>query len=794
MEQGASSLSILGHRVERREDPPFLTGEARYVADLDADGALHAVFVRSMVAHGLLRSVDTSEALAAGGVVGVFTAEDLDLPDLPEWPRPDAAARPELGRPCLARERVRFVGEAIAVVVAETLAEAVDAQELVVIDIEELPAVLDPLEASAEDAPVLFPSFGSNVVLEAPPSDDGDVLEGAEAVVRARFTNQRVAPVPMEPNGALVRPLPDGGLECFVSCQAPFAVRAGIARALGKDESEIWVRVPAVGGGFGAKGGVYPEQIVVAAVADRLGRPVSYVETRSENLLAMSHGRGQRQEVAIGARRDGTIVGLEARTVTEMGAYCWRGTIPFSTSRLMATGVYRIPRLKLTSLGVVTNTSPTGPYRGAGRPEAAAMLERVIELLAAELGMDSIELRRRNFIRPDEFPYRTLTGASYDSGEYEGALDAVLEHAGYTELRAEQASRRSSGDTRQLGIGISTFVEISGSGPEYGGVAVEPDGTVVVTSGSSPHGQGHETTLTQLVSGLFHLPAERVRVVHSDTRAVPHGVGTFGSRSGQLAGNAVHNAGRTVLERAREAAADLLEAAAADVVQGEDGAFFVAGVPARPVSLAEIAASVPGELAAGGDFSQQDGTYPIRGAPRRGRGRHRDRTHAAAPPRGRRRLRRGHQPDHRRRPGARRPRPRDRPGPLRGGPVRRGRQPAHDEPGRLRDPDGGGAPELRGPRDRDALAEEPPRDERDRRVRHGRLCRRRAERRPRRPCALRGAPPRHAAHAREDLAGARGGAPFLRPLRLRPSVPSCGPAAVVPSRCCSRRAVRERRP
>ena len=608
----ASTVSILGHRVDRREDPPLLRGTASFVADLGGEGVLSAAFVRSTVAHGRISLVDVSEALEAPGVVAAFTADDLGLADLPEWPRPDGPPRPELARPCLARDRVRFVGEAIAVVVAETEAEAVDAIEHVVVEVAELPAVVDPLAALEPGAPLLFPGIGSNVALSTVLGGGEDVLEGADVVVRARFVNQRVAPVPMEPNGALVWPLPDGTLECVVSCQAPFGVRNAIASSLGKQPADVWVHAPAVGGGFGAKGGAYPEHVVVAAVAERLGRPVRYIETRSENLLSMTHGRGQVQQIALGARRDGTIVGLEAHTVTEMGAYCWRGAISLATSSLMATGAYRVPRLSLTALGVVTNTSPVGPYRGAGRPEAAAMLERAIELLAEELAMDSLEVRRRNFLRPEEFPYRTLTGASYDSGDYERALDAVLEHAGYAAVLEEQAARRASGSPRQLGIGISTFVEVSGTGPEYGGVSVAPDGTVVVTTGASPHGQGHETTFTQLVSGLFHVPAERVRIVHSDTRAVPHGIGTFGSRSGQLAGSAVHRAATVVLERARRAAADLLEAAVGDIVVGDDGRFFVAGVPARSVTLAEVAAAGgAGELEADGDFAQEEGTYPF---------------------------------------------------------------------------------------------------------------------------------------------------------------------------------------
>ena len=611
----SSTVSVLGHRVERREDPALLTGAAGFMADVVVPGMLHAAFVRSYAAHGVLRDVDLTEAKERPGVVAAYVAADLGLPDIPEWPRAEGPPRPELARPCLARDRVRYVGEPVAVVVARTAADAADAVEQVVVDIEPLPAVVDPMAAMEPGAPVLFEAFGSNVVLELHPDDpfpgERGALEGAEVVARARFVNNRVAPVPMEPNGILAQPAPDGRLDCLVSCQAPFAVRAGIARALGRDEASVRVHTPAVGGGFGAKGGVYPEHLVIAAVADRLGAPVRHVETRSENLVAMSHGRGQVQEIALGARRDGTVVGLEARTVTDVGAYCWRGAIPFRTARLMATGPYRIPRLSLTSLGVVTTTTPIGPYRGAGRPEAAAMLERAMDLLADELGMDPVEVRRRNLLRPDELPIRTHTGAHYDSGDYARALDHVLELAGLDDLRAEQAARRAARGPRQLGVGVSTFVEISGAGAEYGAVALQADGTVVLATGASPHGQGHETTLAQVVSDVFDVPMTQVVVVHSDTDRVARGTGTFGSRTGQLAGSAAHRAAEAVVELARRRAADLLEAAPEDVV-AVPGGLSVAGVPARGLTWGELAAAAPsGELRAEDDFAQEHGTYPF---------------------------------------------------------------------------------------------------------------------------------------------------------------------------------------
>jgi carbon-monoxide dehydrogenase large subunit len=402
------SVSVLGHAVSRREDPALLRGEARFVADLAAEGGLHAHFVRSTAAHALLLEVDATEAVGTPGLVGVWTADDLDLPGLGELPPPPDGQRDHLRRPCLTTDRVRFVGEAVAVVVAETAAAAVDAAELVTVELSDLPAVVDPLAALELGVPVLFPEHGCNLVVDLPGTDPG-ALEGADVVVRERFVNQRVAPAPLEPGAALAVPR-DDNLELWVSTQAPFAVRGAVCAALGLPPGSVRVVAPAVGGGFGAKGGAYPEHVVVAALARRLGRPVRWVETRSENLVAMIHGRGQVQDVELGARADGTIVGLRLRTVTNVGAYAWGGGIAVTTSRTMASGPSRIPRVDAHAQGVVTTTTPAGPYRGAGRPEAAALLERAVDLLAAELGADPVELRQRNLLRPDELPYDTPTG------------------------------------------------------------------------------------------------------------------------------------------------------------------------------------------------------------------------------------------------------------------------------------------------------------------------------------------------------------------------------------------------
>jgi aerobic carbon-monoxide dehydrogenase large subunit len=603
-----SGTTILGHSIDRREDPGLLTGETPFLADLDPTGHLHAVFVRSTVAHGLLTAVDTTEAEAAPGVVGVVTGADLDLPPARAFGR-----EPELARPLLATERVRYVGEPVAVVVAESLAAAVDAAEGVIVEIDPLPAVIDVLDALSDDAPLLFPEHGSNVVLDLPPEGDADPFAEADVVVRAELRHNRVAPVTMENNGVVAKPDGVDAIEVWVSTQSVFGVRNDIRHALGLDEANVRVRAAAIGGGFGAKGGVYPEQVVVAALAHRLQRPVRWNETRSENLTGMTHGRSSVHQLEVGARGDGTIVGVRVRVVADAGAYSARGVfIPFVTQR-MGSGTYRFPHVEVRPTVVLTNTTPTGPYRGAGRPEAAAMCERAIDLVADELGLDPVEVRRRNFIPPDAFPYTTPTGATYDSGHYEPALDLALERSGYADLRAEQARRRESGARTQLGVGVASYVEVSGQGSEFGSVTVEPDGTVTVVTGSVPHGQSHETVWAQIASSVLGVAVERIRVVHSDTALVDHGTGTFGSRSLQLAGSAVQRASTEVLDTARRVVADHLEANADDVAVLDDGRLGVVGTPSTALdweAVASLAADAGIELATALDFEQQ-ATYPF---------------------------------------------------------------------------------------------------------------------------------------------------------------------------------------
>ncbi|MGH2819311.1 MAG: xanthine dehydrogenase family protein molybdopterin-binding subunit [Actinomycetota bacterium] len=605
--------SILGHPVKRTEDPRFLTGEARYTEDLEGEGALHAVFVRATLAHATIQDIDVEAARGAPGVVDVFTAESLDLP-------PQKSSEEGFERPLLARDRVRFVGEPVAIVVGESRAQAVDAAEQVLVDYEPLPAVVDVVKALEEDAPLLFPDKGSNVAAESKVGDEPVDLSDAEVVVKQRMVNPRVAPVPLETNASLAVP-EDDRLILYTSCQAPFWVRRDVAKTLGMDRGDVDVVAPAVGGGFGAKIATYPEQILVAALARRLDRPVRFTETRTESMSAMSHGRSQVQDVEIGATREGRIVGLKVTVIGDMGAYPATGSELPPLTQLMLSGVYDIPRIESTALCVVTNTTPIAAYRGAGRPEACALVERSVDMLARELDMDPVELRRRNFIAKDDFPHSTPAGADYDSGDYGRALDEVLAHAGYEELRAEQLRRRESGGTRQLGIGISTYVEVTGLGSEFGAVEVHPDGRITARTGTSPHGQGHETAFAQLVAAKLNVPIDSVEVVHSDTRRLPHGSGTMGSRSLQTGGSALANAGDALVDKARHIAAHALEVGVEDVTTFEDGRIGVAGAPDRALEWAEVArlASEPDRLPEGfepglsgeDDFDPGANTFPF---------------------------------------------------------------------------------------------------------------------------------------------------------------------------------------
>jgi carbon-monoxide dehydrogenase large subunit len=607
---------LLGNAVRRVEDPDILLGRADYVDDLAIPGVLHLVFVRSTVAHAELRSVDTAEAAGMPGVAGVFTAADLDVPTAPGL----MVVNPDFARPPLAKGKVRFVGDIVAAVAAETRAAAVDAAEQVVVDYEPLPAVVDAEAATEPGAPLQFEALGTNVASGSREASDDDPLAGADVVVRGRFENQRMAVLPMEGNAIAVIPGDDGAghdVTVYVATQMPHGWRNQAVDLFGLDPARLRVVAPHVGGAFGGKVGVTPEHIVAVTVARRLGRPVKWVESRSENLVAMPHGRGQVQYVELGLRHDGTIVGLRCRILGDGGAYAgFGGGLAGWTTKLMAQGPYRIPRIGYDAATVVTNTTPMGAFRGAGRPEATAFLERILDMAADELGLDPAEIRRRNFLPADGFPHKTVMGATYDSGDYDAALTEALRLAGYEELRAEQAERRRRGDRMLLGIGLSAYVEITagGNSAEWGSVEVHPDGTVTVKVGTSAHGQGHATAFSTLVADRLRVPLEAVRFVQSDTALVPTGGGTGGSRSLQVGGSAVAEAAEAVITAARALAAQLLEASEGDIVLSEDGRLGVAGVPARALSWAELALAGEKEgtpLVAEQDFRQEGATFPF---------------------------------------------------------------------------------------------------------------------------------------------------------------------------------------
>jgi carbon-monoxide dehydrogenase large subunit len=607
--------SILGTSVRRVEDRDLITGASTYVGNLDLEGVLHLAFVRSPLAHAVITGIDTSAAKAAPGVVAVYTAADLDLPAHGGL----FVVNPDILRPPLATDRVRFVGEAIAVVVAETKAAAVDAAELVEVDYDPLPAVVDMEAALEPDAEPQFPELGTNLA-KGERAPEEDVLSDADVVVRARLVNQRLAVMPMEGNAIAVLPGgydgADHDLTIWVSTQMPHGFRAQAAALFGLEPERVRVIAPHVGGGFGGKAGMIAEHTTAVGVARALGRPVTWVETRSENLVSMPHGRGQVGYYELGLTRDGVITGLRARVVGDSGAYAgFGGGLIFMSTHTMATGVYRIPKLAFDGAVALTNTTPMGAFRGAGRPEATAHIERMMDIAAAELGIDPVEIRRRNFIQPDQFPYQTPSGVRYDIGDYDLPLREALRLVDYEKLREEQAARREAGDPVQIGIGVSVYVEITaGAGDEYGSVTVHPDGSATVSAGTSAHGQGHATAFAMVASDRLGIPIEKIKFVQSDTATVPRGGGTGGSRSLQMAGNAVRAAADDVLEQGRKRAAALLEASVDDVQLTEDGTFGVRGVPTATVTWAQVASSAESEgerIFAGLDFHQDSATFPF---------------------------------------------------------------------------------------------------------------------------------------------------------------------------------------
>jgi carbon-monoxide dehydrogenase large subunit len=617
--------SMFGVPALRSEDPRFLRGEGRYLENIPIHDALRAVFVRSIMPHGRVSGMEgLEEARSMPGVAAVFTADDLRIaPQAPSGNVEGASGTLEgpFAREVLARDVVRYVGEPVAVVIADSLARGQDAAELVWPLVEPLATVTDVEVAGADGAPVLFPAHGSNVAHTFEQDWETDPLADADVTASARIVQQRLAPVPMETNAIAVVPEEGGRYTIWASTQVPFDLRGDLAEILEVDKKRVRVVAPDVGGGFGAKLIVYPEFAVVAAAAKALARPVRWAETRSESMVNLNHGRAQVQRVEIGAKRDGTVVGMRVEIIGDMGAYPIGAFLPTTTQEMLA-GVYTIPRIASRGRSVVTNTTPVAAYRGAGRPEATALVERAMDLIAAELAMDPVDVRRKNMIPADAFPYTTASGTTYDTGDYLRSLDEALRIAGVPELRADQAARRQRGDHLLLGVGVCTYVEITAfASKEFGSVRVGADGAVTVLTGISPQGQGHETAIAQIAAAILGVAFEAVRVVHSDSAAVPRGAGTWGSRSLQVGGSAVVEQAQAVVAKARALASHLLEVDEADLTEPSDGRFEVAGAPERAITWADLAAAAddpsrlpdgmsPG-LTASGQFRELESTFPF---------------------------------------------------------------------------------------------------------------------------------------------------------------------------------------
>ncbi|TAM60016.1 xanthine dehydrogenase family protein molybdopterin-binding subunit [bacterium] len=589
--------SMMGARVTRREDPRLITGRSTYVDDVKLAGMTYAAFARSPFAHARIVRVDVSAAQAAPGVLAVFTADDLrDVGDVPTAPQIEGLKVPK--HPPLARGRVAHVGEPVVAVVASTPEEANDAAELVDVEYEELPAVVD-LERALKGAPYVHDEFGTNVAytMEVNSGDVEAAFANAAVTVSERLLNQRVAPVSIEPRGMVAHWEPGPAhLTLWSSTQIPHLLRTQMALALKVPEQRVRTIAPDVGGGFGSKLDVYAEEITAAFASRALGRPVKYVETRSESFMSTVHGRDQIDFIDVAAQRDGRITGLKVEILANLGAYHQLLTPAIPTlTLLMVPGAYDLQSVSVKLHGLFTTEAPTDAYRGAGRPEATFLIERAIDLVAAKLALDPAEVRRRNLIRKEQFPYASAMGLTYDSGDYHAALEKALRIAGYDTLRKEQARARDEG--RLFGIGLSSYVEVCGMGPSsalpapgWGSatVRVEPTGGVTVMTGASPHGQGEETTFAQMVAERLGVPIDDVVVLHGDSAVVQYGIGTFGSRSTAVDGAALYNALETVREKALKIAAHQMEANVGDL-EFKNGKISVKGNPEKSMSTAEVA-------------------------------------------------------------------------------------------------------------------------------------------------------------------------------------------------------------
>jgi aerobic carbon-monoxide dehydrogenase large subunit len=601
----------VGKARRRKEDARLITGRTTWTDNMVLPGMLHLAVVRSPVAHAKISSIDVSAAQEAPGVIAVLTGRDVaeEQGSIPcAWPVTPDMVNP--GHPSIAVDEVNHVGEAVAVIVARSKAAAQDAVELVDADYDLLPAVLDMEDAVAEGAQLTHDHLESNrsfhFVFESGDAGTGqhsdEAFRDAEVVVSRRFVQQRLIPAFMEPRSVVVQPQGDN-YTMWSSTQVPHILRIMLAMVTGVPEHKLRVVAPDVGGGFGGKLQVTPEEVISLLVARRLGKPVKWTETRSESLMTAHHGRDQIQYIDIAADREGNVKGLRCRILADMGAYLRLVTpgVPV-LGAFMFNGIYKFPAYRFECDGIFTNKAPTDAYRGAGRPEATFAIERIMDELAVELGMDPLELRRRNWIRAEEFPFTSVAGMTYDSGDYETATQKALELLGYDELRAEQRRRRESNDPVQLGIGVSTFTEMCGLAPsrvlgslsygaggwEHASIRMLPTGKVEVVSGATPHGQGHETAWSQLVADRLGVPFEDIEVLHGDTSVSPRGLDTYGSRSLVVGGAAVVNAAEKVVAKARRVAAHLLEANEDDL-DFSGGKFSVRGTPGAEVAIQEIA-------------------------------------------------------------------------------------------------------------------------------------------------------------------------------------------------------------
>ncbi len=602
------STTTFGSGIRRREDPRLITGSATYTDDIVLPGMLHAAMLRSPYAHARIQSIDTSEAAQASGVVAVFTAADTEGEIAPApcaWLLPNAGLK-VADYHCIAKDVVRYVGDIVAVVVAESSYQAHDALDLIEVDYEPLPVVVEVKQAAEDGAPQLHAEIEGNQAFHWTVTGGGDIdaaFQNADVVVKERIVQQRLIPNAMEPRAALASYTPASGeLTLWNTTQNPHIVRFLCSLVNGVPEDRLRVIAPEVGGGFGSKIAVYPADFITVFCSKKLGAPVKWVESRSENYQATTHGRDHVQEVELAATSDGKITGLRATVWAGMGAYLSTAApgIPTILHGLMLSGVYDIPAIHEDVYGLYTNTTPVEAYRGAGRPEATFMVERLVDVLAAKLGLDPVEVRRRNFIPPFDDGHDVVTGLTYDSGNYDQALAQLLDKAGYDELRAEQAEAREAG--RYIGLGLSTYVEICGLGPSQvageigfqGGlwesaiVRFHPSGKVHVMIGTSPHGQGEETTFAQIVSSELGVSTDDVKIIHGDTDSTPMGWGTYGSRTTAVGGAALALAARKIRDKAKVIAAHLLEASVEDM-EYEDGNFFVKGSPDSSKTIQDIA-------------------------------------------------------------------------------------------------------------------------------------------------------------------------------------------------------------